>query len=1125
MPIPVECPHCLANLQVKESFVGKRIPCRECGKPFQVARSARRGSAGGGRKRSSSGGGGKGILIGGIAVGAAVISGVIGFAAVRMLMGGGGGGGGGQPDGDFAPGGQTVNTTPNPVPVAGTAAGGSRFDLPVQGATSSNAPGAPSAAGPKNPSAGIGLGNVIGVTDFWKNRHDHTHGAEAEFELFSQEPDALPPSQWDVKADPPPAPIVFAPDRAKVQVKVPNNGRTGATPLDITFPVVPSAFVSVGQHTEKKDVREVWDLTRPEKVGTITDLGVETTMNALSPDGKYFAGATGWSKQSIGVWDVEAKAAIVDITPGDDMRSIDFLAIPRPDLLVAGSRWGKKIGVWELPSGNPLHEFDLGWSWMEVATIAFSPGGRYLVMPYRDDRKWDEEIGIFDLERGEVAGSFPPPVYATWRSFRLDPQGFAFSPDGTELAGVFNGHHASKVFIWRLSDGAVVDHMTFPKVLGDIALGEHSFAKKALPLIWFPGNQRLIAYETTLLDRKLKTNVYQIPGGDLREKFPGLRRPIDESHITVLTVKGRDGFVSVYEIPEEQVSKAAARVAERVNRQPDVPVHLVEQEMARGANWGQVKWIAPQAVSWSVQPDPSPPAASGARSCELAMLRGTLRQVGLSQTGEPRAVALRSTAHDPFGRTARGNKSPDEIKSHRWFSRPSEDGTTAAAGGIGNARAWIDVYDLSAGKRTGELRLPYDGDLLAVSPDAARCLILENGEEGRIDVYETVNGSHVAGFVPYSRERDELAKLLVAASLPDADHALTLSGAGQLVGWDLAEARATFAAQNASQPSSSPGGRYAGYCDGQAYYFVELASGALVGRVPDVSDVQAVAWHPGGARVALLSSHAAAYYLFTIDVASGAVSPPFPVPVISGHLRWFGDRYVLLDHSKLIDVDQKVVAWTYALPAGDHLPMAPDDRHWFVADNGGKPLLDVSAVPDRQAQSQLSGASLAPEFVLQPGGTCSLSLQLNHAAIDASARQQIEKLLRDQLAKNKITVANGQPVTLQVTVSETVGQTVEREYSAIGRGTGSTKVSFALKTAKFHVAFLTGGQTAWEWTSHASNDQWFVSHKENESIPDVLERNYQASIKRGFDGVMLPPYVFSPTSANGLGTTELSRAR
>ena len=111
-----------------------------------------------------------------------------------------------------------------------------------------------------------------------------------------------------------------------------------------------------------------------------------------------------------------------------------------------------------------------------------------------------------------------------------------------------------------------------------------------------------------------------------------------------------------------------------------------------------------------------------------------------------------------------------------------------------------------------------------------------------------------------------------------------------------------------------------------------------------------------------------------------------------------------------------------------------------------------------------------------------------------------------------------------MTITEKFGESVEREYSGFGLGQ-NTKINLQLKTATFQVAFISGGQIAWEWKSYASNDQWFIHHKENESITDVLERDYQSAVRNGFNYVTLPPYVFSPTSANGLGTTQLSRAK
>ena len=334
MPVSVRCRSCGTSLTVKDSFIGKRINCRDCGAPIDVTRGSAASSRPRSSKSKSTSGGGNGLLIGGIVGGVVFLVTAIGVGVVvaNRLSGAR------QPDanGAFAPNGQAVNVTGNDPAVAATP---SRFDLPAQGGAGGAPLSPPAQSGPVNPHAGVGLGNVIGVTNYWKDRRGGgDSGPEEEFVLFSQEPDSISPELWDVKVDPPETPIVFAPERPNVRVKVPE-GSVRATPQDILFPVVASPFVAVGQNGHKDDKREIWDLTKPEKVGTITNFGVETKLIALSPDGKYFAGQTGLTTQYIGVWDVAAKQPLVEIEV-QDLGRVAVLAMPRSDMVIAGARFG-----------------------------------------------------------------------------------------------------------------------------------------------------------------------------------------------------------------------------------------------------------------------------------------------------------------------------------------------------------------------------------------------------------------------------------------------------------------------------------------------------------------------------------------------------------------------------------------------------------------------------------------------------------------------------------------------------------------------------------------------------------------------------------------------------------------
>jgi WD40 repeat protein len=1117
MPIQFECSSCGADLRVKDEFAGRRITCRECKRTIEVPRR------GAGRRRPASDAGGtKKFVALGVGALAFAIAFFIAFRIVSSLTKKALDGQ--EQANQFAPGGVPVDVAraqPAAVPAA-TPAGPSRFDLPLQTAQPQRQPATTvrPVASPRstNPSAGTGLGNVVGVTSYWKDQNRHGgRDSQQEYETLGEEPDVLPPVGWSVDVDPPATPLEFNPDRKNVRVQVPTSAAR-ATSEDIVFPVMPTGIVAVGQNAAKGDTRDVWDLTKPEKIGTIRGLAVETSINAVSPDGLYFAGVTGRARsQTIGVWDVAANTAIVDIStdlPGD----ATLLAIPRPNLLVAGASWGGAVRIYDLPSGQPLHGFDVGWPGKHPIPPAFSPGGRYMAVARRD--RGNELITVYDLETGQPAGDLTLPEYDV--GWGLSVHGMAFSLDGTELAAIVDAWSCSKVLIWKVSDGTIAGHMTFNKLLKQVALGDGATFGKALPLVWFPGGKRLLAYETAVLDRDLGGAVWQIPGGELRDNFPGKRWPLSPTALTTLSTTGRNGFVAVYELPEDKIAQAKERITKTAARKPTIPMAWVQQGFPASPNIAGARVVAPRDVAWSMQPDPAPPPVSSARPVSLEVPKGSVKQVAVSRTGTARALALRSTAWIPWSRIPGGNVSPDDLKRNRFHSRPSDD--AVMSGGSTKPRAWIDVYDLAGAKRTIELRLPYDGDLLTMSPDGTQFIVLEAGDSGRIDVYSTDNGGHVAGWQPYRSEAGELGKLVVSAAMPDDDHVVTLSGDGQLVAWRLPDATPVFLARDASQPSFSSGGRFVGYSDGKSYHFVELATGEPVGRIPDVGDVAAAAFHRDGTRFALLSSHKGGYYLFTADVTSGQVSPPFPVPVLSGHFRWFGDRYVLIDNRKLVDVEQRVVAWSYDLPAGDHLPVAPDARHWFLADVGGKPMLNAAEVPDRTALSRLGSATLAPEFILQPGQSCTLSVQFNHPALDGAYRQEIEKKIAADLAGNRITVAAGQPVTLALTATEQAGATITHEYRGIGFGSGPgvQEVSYQGKTGTCRAAFTYGGETAWETSGTSTNDQWFVSRSENESIEQAVQRQYHASVQHFFRNLVLPPYVFTPKSANGLGATQLA---
>ena len=1119
MPIAVECPSCGKRYKLRDDLAGDTVPCKDCGEDIDVP-GGRRGGGGsrGRRKGKSSGGGNSGLVIGG-AVGGVVVLAVVGF----LMFGRGGGalpappGAVGQAPGGFAPGGTPPSVAANPNAAPGAAAGqpksGSRFDQPIAAAgPAGGAPKAPALTGPKNPNLGVGLGNFVGVTKHWRTATSGQRDPNAEFKTLQESPDQLPPDFWSVSVDPPPVPIVFEPKKKIVKVKVPiGAGNRRSTTEDIIYPVVPSQFVAVGTNAQKKDNREIWNLGTGEKVGTITGLGVETFDGALSPDGKYFAARAGRNGTTISVYNIEEKKALGDLEAERLLGGFTTVAIPKPNMVVAINSFGNGTAyVWELPGGTKLRDIPLGWN---RTPVVFSPGGRYMAQSRREHSS--EEIWIHELETGDVAGKLSMPSYDI--GWGLSVEGIAFSPDGKELAANVNGWSCAKVLIWNVADGALVDHMTFPKKLKEFV---PNAPREATPLTWFPGNKRLLAFEHAIVDRDMGTVIWQIPKSSV--DFGGKRWALDESHVTVLDVSGNTGSVLVYELPEEKIKASAERLAKTATtKKEEFPQVLGEQPAAVAADFSGLKFLIPKDVPWGVSADPAPASKTSTRPIPLATGGGTVREVAVSRGDSPRAVSMRSNARDPFGRVANGNIAPTQLTQHRWHSVQNkvDDENSFSTQGSGKERAWVDVYDLTSGKKTLEIKMKQDGDLMGLSPDGSRFLCWAATKSGRLDLYSADDGKPIVGWNPYSTEGGGDAQTLVSATLIDATRALTLNAAGRLIVWQLPEVKAVLAIDNASQPAVSPTGKYLSYSDGLAYYFVDLATGELRGRIADVGEVNAAAYHPSGEKLALLAAHKGAYYLFEVNLKTGNASAPFPVPVLSGFLHWCGDRYVLLDNQRLVDIPQRVVAWTYELPAGDHLPTSPDGRHWFLADQGGKPTLTAAKLPNASAEAELAGATLQPEFLLQPGGKCSLNIQLANLG-DGAYSSEIEKLMRDQLAKHKIAVEPGQPVTLALTATEKQGETIKQTFSAFGR-LGGEEISLTMKTMDCRAVFDAAGGSGWDNSAKFGNQTFFLRREKDQTIEQAIQANYLNSVKGYFRSIILPPYVFTPKSAYGVGKTPL----
>ncbi|MDA0833280.1 MAG: hypothetical protein O2955_09330 [Planctomycetota bacterium] len=948
-----------------------------------------------------------------------------------------------------------------------------------------------------------------------------------EYETLKENPDALPPDVWNLTVDPPKEELQFEPDRKTVRIKVPVAGNR-TTAGAIVFPVVPSPFVAVGANELKGDIREIWNLCTGKKVGKISDLNVKTAEVALSPDARYFAGVVdvrGSRGSSIGIYDVEAQEIIgnIEMNERSDWLSIGF---SRPDMLLVMEHWGERqIHAYEIPSMELLYTIPIGRETWNKFPPVFSPGGKYLAWTYRQFIA--EMIAVYDMDRGELAGSMTLPEYDIHGQLRL--HGLAFSPDGTELAAIVDSWECSKVVIYSMATGEITDHMTFPKKLQTVVTGQNSPWASYNPLVFFPKNQRLLAFEHGVIDRSVGELVWSVPRSLVN--FPGKRWPLDPSHLTVIDVANNSASVFVYELPEEKISNTTQRLTDRKSKQEIAPSNIARVENTTYVEEHTYKLIVPETAEWKLIPNAPSETAPPSKPIPLRRAIGKVQQVSVSGGSSSKAAVMRGTGWPTWERIPKGNVNPFILENNRKFSIKDDnvfnDPNRVEAGvGSGRSRCWIDLYDLGQGNLSRQIRLAYDADLLGLSPDGSRLLLWAARRQDRLDIYDTETGNLVVSWEP-SGSFSSLTHLTGARMIGN-DRICTLDNGGGLLVWRIDTAGEKtkvvkdWEMMMASQPAVSPDGRYVGYSDGEIYHLIDIQTGEVAGQIPDIGDVYGVAFHPRGTRLAILSEYKGGYYLFTVDLSKGEVSPPFPVPVLTPFLEWCGERYILLDHQKLVDIEQRVVAWTYELPAGDHLPSTPDGRHWYLAptgrDNQIRPVLAAVELPTSDAVARLQNVALGPEFVLQPGGTCSISSQLGQAGGISS---EAIKHFTEELAKHNTTVSPNQPVTLLLSVTESIGETNQMEFVSFSSRPNQT-INHTSKRATCKLQFISGGEVAWETSQVIGNYTSWVRTSGEQSINDAIEQDYQASIKGFFTTQTLPPYVFTPRASNGIGKTVLT---
>lgn len=1107
MPIRVECDNCGAKYNVDERRAGTEIPCKQCDADIYVPKPRRggdRGPRGGGRERPAfvpdedyeeeASGSNPAVFVVCLVAGALVLAGIVFGVMYAMKDDPADAPQIAQNDADedqakdpnaFNPNNNPINPNPNPIQP-----NNNQVNPNPNPNNQNNNPINP------NPNPFNRQPNVEPMNPVVQNDPPMENPMPQGFQPAEGNLPGLPPDlnvDWNVKPDPMTEAIAIE-DERKLRVPLP----PGINVQDVLWPTTPSFFVALGNNDNDRNVREVYDIRTRKKVGRIGGFSAWRAESALSPDGKFFAISNNQSK-GIFVWDVEGSKGKGTLPfPADwGATSLNFAGTKR--LVAAGPK--VPLQVWSLPDGNPERTIPLPED-VEDKTVTCSHGGKYAAV-YRKKQN-EQAVQFYDLDTGELVGAAGVPLQGGNSFWTPSCHALMFSPDGEELAGLFEESFSGKYFyVFNLKDGEVA----FQYKLED---GDNPWwpEANATPIQWFPLKNRWLLFGNLLLDRKVGKIVWKFSND---QNLAASRRILNDAMMMGVTLENNKPTLTSFPVEEDKIAKSASTVGAGGEL---VDVKLPPLTAIDRANV-QTLTLDVGSPNWTAKPDPAPAGAGPLKdTLSVTATGGRMSGLLLSNQAAGQAVVYSEL------------KGPGILPP-----RPTPGRNNAAS----EAFAHLDFYDLRTGKRGDQMDFEFATKLSAFSPSGARIASVIQPEEDRLDIWSAAEGKPIVALRPYNDEMDKNHKKIQAVALVDDEHVLTLNNQKKLVLWKLPECRAVYEIAEAAQPGLSPNQQYLAVSTGRGYLLLDSRTGNQVGAFNIEGTMHAAAFDPEGGRFAASCTGPKGPSIVVWSMRDGSVLSEFPIQTTAQNMHFCDANHLLMNNETLVDVEHQLIVWKYRLAGGAHSPQSPDGRHWYIAPKGASGAELIAAkLPEPKAVEVLAGQTLKPDFLLEPGGKLTVQINLPDAGPgQTNIRQRALENITAKYQNHGTSVGVGSELVVTMDLKESnTGETQELELtkstSPFGggffRGTGE-KITLPLVKIDCTVTYTYQGKLLSEQKASYNNGVgWWgsVPIQEGKTPEQQLSENMWSMASGYFTNFSPPVYIFRDFDGQGFGLSVLS---